>query len=420
MFFKREKKKYLYLGGTEMGAVNTEKNNLRISISEMKSFSKERKKIYIYGNGSAGRWLWDKLESLGISIEAFIDTDIKKIRENFGFPTMSIADSEKVISSDDLIIIGAVDIHEILIIKNQTALKNIPWMSLGKFVKDSLDAQVLPQPTEFEKYAVEVVMECHTRLLDPNDLFLRSVDIMITEKCSLKCQDCANLMQYYVKPQDGTLDGIISSVDWLSSVVDGVYEFRLIGGEPFMNKRIYEIIEQLLAFDIFNKLVIYTNGMIPLKDKYRDLLLDERVVFSVTDYGDLAKNTGKFVQQLQDWGCVHRVHPPEHWTDSGRIKKQNRTDIENQSLFDECCGKNLWTLSDQGFGRCPFAINAAHLGAVSFEDNSVVSVSDKAGLREYVLNGTFLPACDLCNGRSFSADEITPAVQTRIPLIMEI
>ena len=72
MFFKREKKKYLYLGGTEMGAVNTEKNNLRISISEMKSFSKERKKIYIYGNGSAGRWLWDKLESLGISIEALL------------------------------------------------------------------------------------------------------------------------------------------------------------------------------------------------------------------------------------------------------------------------------------------------------------------------------------------------------------
>ena len=37
----------------------------------------------------------------------------------------------------------------------------------------------------FEKYSVDVVIECHTRLLDPEDLFLRSVDVMITEKCSL-------------------------------------------------------------------------------------------------------------------------------------------------------------------------------------------------------------------------------------------
>ena len=397
-----------------------EKLHQKISLDDMKQISQEGRKIYIYGNGGAGRWLWQSLEYLGIEICAFIDTDVKKRKVNFGFHTICVSESEKTITPRDLIIIGAVDIHEILTVKNQTKLRDVPWVSLGEIAKENLNIESLHLPTGFEKYAVDVVVECHSRLLDPKDLFLRSVDIMITEKCSLKCKDCANLMQYYKKPQDGNLEGIISSVEWLLNVVDGVYEFRLIGGEPFMNKKIYEIIERLINFEKFKKLVIYTNGMIPLKASYRDLLLNSKIVFSVTDYGELAKNTRKFAKQLDDWGCVYRIHPPEHWTDSGRIKKQNRTNAENQALFDECCGKNLWTLSERGFGRCPFSINAGHLGAFEFKGDSVVEINDSSKLRRYILNERFLSACDLCNGRSFSSEEIVPAIQTLTPLEMEL
>ena len=106
-------------------------------------------------------------------------------------------------------------------------------------------------------------------------------------------------------------------------------------------------------------------------------------------------------------------------------RKQDFCDLgpkfkQNQKLFDECCGKNLWTLSDKGFGRCPFAVNAAHLGAFDFADDSVVEVGDAEKLKKYIVDQNFLTACDLCNGRSFSADEITPAIQTRTPLTMEL
>ena len=32
------------------------------------------------------------------------------------------------------------------------------------------------------------------------------MDVVITERCSLKCKDCANLMQYYEKPQNSDLE----------------------------------------------------------------------------------------------------------------------------------------------------------------------------------------------------------------------
>lgn len=376
--------------------------------------------IYIYGNGGAGRWAWQSLYSLGVKNLVFVDTDVKKLTVNYGFRTINISEAVSQITHDDLLVIGAVDIHEILTIKNQTGLKEVAWMSLGDLAKSLLLDERVEPPEGFEKYSVDVVLDCHSRLLDPDDLFLRSVDIVITEKCSLKCKDCANLMQYYKRPRDAVVSDVLSSVKWLLDITNGVYEFRLIGGEPFMNKKIYDIVENLLSLEGFNKLVIYTNGTIPIKPQHKKLFLDERLVFSITDYGPLAKNTSRFVQQVHDWGCIYRVHPPENWTDSGRIKKQDRMDDANQKIFNECCGKNLWTISDKGFGRCPFALNAAHLGAIKFSDPSVVKIGNSEELRKYLVNEKFLPACDLCNGRSFSSPEIIPAIQTSVPLDMDL
>ena len=36
---------------------------------------------------------------------------------------------------------------------------------------------------------------------------------MITTKCSLKCRNCSNLMQYYTKPQDTELNQLFKSID---------------------------------------------------------------------------------------------------------------------------------------------------------------------------------------------------------------
>ena len=113
----------------------------------------------------------------------------------------------------------------------------------------------------------------------------------------------------------------------------------------------------------------------------------------------------------------HRVHPPEHWTDSGRIEDFGRTPEELEALFAKCCGKNLFTLVEDRLYRCPFAANADSLGAVPEDDRNSVSVNGtKTELRRYLSETKFLPACNYCVGRSFDAPEIIPAVQVRTPL----
>ena len=45
---------------------------------------------------------------------------------------------------------------------------------------------------------------------------LIDVDIVISERCSLKCVDCSNLMQYYVDPTNTDYEKIISSLKKLN------------------------------------------------------------------------------------------------------------------------------------------------------------------------------------------------------------
>lgn len=64
------------------------------------------------------------------------------------------------------------------------------------------------------------------------------VEIVLTTKCTLRCEHCCNLMQYFTPKAQyvGTLENIIESLEQLCSKVSSINRLRLIGGEPFCLK----------------------------------------------------------------------------------------------------------------------------------------------------------------------------------------
>ncbi|MBP3079846.1 4Fe-4S cluster-binding domain-containing protein [Streptomyces sp. CHA1] len=257
-------------------------------------------------------------------------------------------------------------------------------------------------------------------------LILKYLDVVVTEACSMKCQDCSNLMQYYTKPRHSDLDLLESAVDRIMDSVDGIYEFRVLGGEPFVNPRVHRVIEKLTAYEVVEKVVVYTNGTIVPRGANLECLRDEKVVVEITNYGEHSKKLDALEETLTAEGVTHFSKIPV-WTDSGRIRYVERSAEVLDDMFRNCCVNDIVTLLNGKLYRCPFSANAHNLKAVPDAPDDVIDLTgDLSGteLREQIralyARDTHLTACGSCAGRDYRTPQIEPAIQTRRPLPLTV
>jgi len=370
------------------------------------------KNIWIYGFGSAGKWASDNINA---NIKGFIDSGSAKHKLKYkNLNVISPNEAKSLVQKDDIILITVLDIQDVIPVLNEK-LKDIEWIAIGEELNDQKPFNNLTGDSDdFIEYTLKAVELCHKNYLNNNKKFLHSVDIVISEKCSLNCKDCSNLMQYYKNAQNLNYEMIKEDFEKLSKKMDHIFEVRLIGGEPFMNKDIYRIIDYFIDHKKITNLVVYTNATIPLKAELMKKFSTPKLVFSITDYGNLSKNTQKVIDVLKIENIPYRSMPPNNWTDSAVIKDQKRTEEGMIDIFKRCCGKNLFTIMYGKLYRCPFVSNAERLHAIPFDKKNGVSLD--ASLDE-IINYTneikYIPACNFCNGRSHDAPEIIPAIQAK-------
>ena len=150
----------------------------------------------------------------------------------------------------------------------------------------------------------------------------------------MKCIDCSNLMQYYTSPQHSDIDLLFDSLDKLMECITSIYEFRVLGGEPFVNKKIHKVINKLVSYDNVERIVIFTNGTITPKGENLSCLKHDKVMLDITNYGSLSRNYERLINTLEENDILYAAKIPT-WTDSGRILPyQKRSEGELKQLYD--------------------------------------------------------------------------------------
>lgn len=271
---------------------------------------------------------------------------------------------------------------------------------------------------EHVKFLIRTCLHHHENYLHPERLTVQSVDLMITERCSMKCKDCSNLMQYYEHPENADLNEMFKMIDGLCNGMDEIYEFRVIGGEPFMHKELHLVVEHACNHPKVKKVSIFTNATILPREHQWMAFQHEKVRFFITDYDALSRNRDGLLSALDAHGVPYVSEKANGWTDCSALDKHNRTVTEQEEIFQQCCAKNLATLADGRLYRCPFAANAAKLKAVPDykADYLVVAEAEREQIRSFLKEKTYIETCDHCNGRSYGDKVITPAIQTKTPL----
>jgi len=381
--------------------------------------------VIIFGAGIVGEALFQACCDVGINIECFCDNNINKTRSSICNVNIIHVQDLKTKYQDAHFIISAADIKDV--VEQLHGLGYSKWYPSTLLLRDfDVFQYQFSAPADFVEFAVSTCLLCHDSYLTPDKLFLRSVDIIITERCSLKCRDCSNLMQYYKNPEDCDIDEIMQSIDTFCALVDEVNEFRVIGGEPFMNKEIHLVINKLIDEPKVRKIVIYTNGTIIPKENQIEYLKNNKVLLIITDYGVLSRKLNVLNQILQKNNIAYYILKPR-WSDCAKIIRHHRSVGQQREIFRSCCAKNLVTLSNGRLYKCPFAANADRLQAVPDYENDYVNLFQepqkstdihkmKKKIRTFLLEKDFLEVCDYCNGRPFEAPQIPPAIQTQKPL----
>ena len=256
---------------------------------------------------------------------------------------------------------------------------------------------------------LEIYKKSHEVYFDKDKTYMRSVDVMITTKCSLKCVSCSNLMQYYKTPTNSEHDSTLKALEVLNENVDYISEFRVIGGEPLMNKGWDKIVDGIINKNPERKVFIYTNGTIaPKDDKLEQFRNSKNVNFVITEYGELSRNLKNLHDQLDKFNINYSSTLADNWVDCATIKHHKRTSQQNTEVFKQCCVKYLYTLLDGKLYRCPFIANAAKLNAIPDNPADYVDLFSlkndvKMQIKRLVKSAKFFPGCDFCVGRPYDA-----------------
>ena len=395
-------------------------------IPTIENIKREKLPVIIFGAAIVGEVLFQACRNAGIKVECFCDNETNKTKSSkCGLKVIHTSDLKKKYQ-DAIFLISAADIKDVVDQLHRFGYSK--WHDSGLLLRDfDIGQYQFSAPMDFVKYGVNTCLLCHDSYLTPDKLFLRSVDIIITERCSLKCRDCSNLTQYYKNPKDRDTRELIKSIDVFCSIIDEVNEFRVIGGEPLMNKEIHLIVRKLNEEPKVKKVVIYTNGtIVPQEDQIKHFK-NSKALFMITDYGRLSRNLNALTQKLSSNHIAFYAKKAQGWTDCGQIARHHRNIEQQKEIFRNCCAKNTVTISDGKLYRCPFAANAARLRAIPDYKSDYINFLQewqngidvdkiRKKIKTYLLGKEFLQACDFCNGRSFGDPEITPAIQTRKPL----
>ena len=382
----------------------------------------EKSNVVVFGTGNFGKIVVRAVLESGISIKKVCDTNPSNWGKSFcGYSVFGPDD----LCSEDTVLLASN-------ISNRRFLRKL---CEEKRVSEIHNVEKILRRSSWPKFYSELDLEWSLdRSQEVIDLYLfdidseqeqvllkvKSLDVVLTERCSLKCVDCSNLMQYYEKPIGAEIETLVESLKSFLDTVDFVSELRLIGGEPLVSRSVEKVLETIYSYSNFDKIVLYTNGTLIPKDSTLSMLQDSRVWVKISDYGSVSRKA----QQLSDKckslniNCIHEL--VTEWEDVGRILDRGRTREQNKVVFGNCCVNDTLTLLHGLLYACPFSAHTDNLGVLKDADvdriDVLASKDLKKAIRSIYQEKDVLVACNLCNGRDHVVAKVPAGVQTKQPL----
>jgi len=385
-------------------------------------------KIQIYGASKLGWFVAKGAAAIGLEVDCFIDSQPKNC-SFMGIPVREMACSPDC--SNDLPVVVAIFRAKV---RNQIADNlseagfNLSAVDPFKFLyiyfkyvaKRGCDSKRFADSIDKLRHYYHLEGHPHGQVYD--DLFVSPLLVgNITQKCNIKCMDCAQLIPYYKDPKNFSLDSIVEEVRAFCDSVDLVPEISLHGGEPFLHPRIGEICLELANIPNLVFINLITNGTILPKPDVWKKLASAGVDIHQSDYKNISKRQQSvFIScEENDIYCdVDYTHTSQMWHRNKPFQEFGRSNQENDELYRRCVDTKICAqILDGRLYRCPVSAHASRQGYFENEPgNDFVDLIKKQkkedrqkNVRAFLAREKCLTACRYCD--PFNVLEVIPALQ---------
>ncbi|AJC89927.1 radical SAM protein [Campylobacter subantarcticus] len=265
------------------------------------------------------------------------------------------------------------------------------------------------------------------------------LELVLTTRCTLRCESCNNLMQYFSPSNQYTctLEGIIESLELLLSKVDSIARVRIIGGEPLLFKDLPQLIEYLdsqkkiLTFDIL------TNATIDFKNE-----LIKKIKFSkkarkisISDYTKspnlkVPLRQESILKKLKENNIAFSYNTTDHWYDIDKIYKRGRSKEDIIKNYYNCQMPCVSLMTSEGLENkqlapkgaifvCPISSSLSRLKGLEEFDGDFLNLEDAKERFFEFYSQNFYKSCDYCRDFGQPIKKIPIAIQTDKVLKLE-
>lgn len=394
----------------------------------MKSFGKENiggRKIILFGGAMYGEIAYKMITSVyGGAVTAIIDN---KLRELSWTNTKVIRFTElQGIQDADVLICAAnsfelinkqlekyrkkgihvYDIRQIL-----CDFKRLYTSDKCKFVSSYLYGELdLEEITERYNYYAGEANGYEKKI------YLPYCVLCITNKCSLKCKNCAAFITHYEKREDYTLEYVKENLGKVLDAVDGIMELELMGGEPFLCKEFNDILSWCIRQKKIRAVKIITNGtIVPEKDTW-DILKDNKVKLVIDDYGKYSYKFEEVVAGAEENGVRYEKQLLHSWCQIEPVVKHGFMEEGLEEIFKKCSFRTCIGITNGRFYHCNVAGHMNTVGLLDDEDSDYIQLHGveyetellRKKLRNF-MQKKYIKACDFCS--SYMRKEVEVAEQ---------
>ena len=385
--------------------------------------------VAIYGMGKLGRHLLYELSKEGVKVSFGIDKNSKVCRADIG---IKIYGPKQKMPKTDAVVITVTDQYDKIskmlsknmscpVIKIEEIIQELMPEENGAYWRKKMSNLILNNFNLYErnlyKYLYGNFLTNHSKsaiykgvtalYIKINKLLFHNIligyiEFPITTKCSLRCKECANLIQYYDQGEFLDYKKLINDIYRLCQIVKGIEMLRILGGEPLLHPYLKEILLGILKNDNVKNIQIVTNGTMLFSEDMLAVLGDERVSVDISYYGENSKNYDNLIEQLRNNGIKFYANKNLEWTPQGDISYRNRSQKELERIL-KICKSDCISILDGNIHLCPRSSSGHDLKIFKADKHDYVNLREYRTKRQlkkdlfHLLNRKSIVACNYCD-----------------------